>query len=119
MNIANMLPPCSSHRARVATNKCEALCTAELCTTWVPPGGGVLVCDGRGGLTYCTDDDPVLGARRLTVDPRFGRTSRWSRSCARGWARKRRIGRLYWTRTAGKRKPGVTAASNWLSLLSS
>ncbi|RCG26297.1 hypothetical protein DTL70_06785 [Streptomyces diacarni] len=53
----------------MATNKYEALCAGELCTTWVPPGGGVLVRGERGWLTYCPDDDPALGARRLTVDP--------------------------------------------------
>ncbi|MFI2780053.1 hypothetical protein [Streptomyces sp. ALB3] len=40
-----------------ASNRYGALCAAELCATYVPPGGGILVRGEIGWLTYCPDDD--------------------------------------------------------------
>ncbi|MFF9017263.1 DUF6221 family protein [Streptomyces sp. NPDC014870] len=53
----------------MASNKYGALCAAELCATYVPPGGGILVRGENGWLTYCPDDDPALGPRRYSADP--------------------------------------------------
>lgn len=53
----------------MATNKYGTLCAGELCPTWVPPGGGVLVRGEEGWLTYCPDDDPALGPRRFAENP--------------------------------------------------
>ncbi|GAA0491341.1 hypothetical protein GCM10010361_65740 [Streptomyces olivaceiscleroticus] len=45
----------------MATNKYGALCAGELCATWVPPGGGVLVRGERGWLTYELVRDSGVG----------------------------------------------------------
>ncbi|MCX4984701.1 DUF6221 family protein [Streptomyces sp. NBC_00572] len=52
-----------------ASNRYGALCAAELCATYVPPGGGILVRGESGWLTYCPDDDPALGPRRFSANP--------------------------------------------------
>ncbi|MFD7296757.1 DUF6221 family protein [Streptomyces sp. NPDC059897] len=53
----------------MASNKYGALCAADLCVTYVPPGGGVLFRGETGWLTYCPDDDPALAPRRWSANP--------------------------------------------------
>ena len=56
----------------MATNKYGAVCAAELCTVYVPPGGGVVVHGAPGWLTYCPDDDPGRGPKRHLRNPDTG-----------------------------------------------